>query len=137
MLRPELPNVPDGAAGKSATLNHASTVSGPAPLPVLFGRPVMLIPTLLLPCTTVKGRPVRYVKIPLSVHPPRIAPPAPLFAHFFPSPKGSSATKFVTTRWRMSKSLGPSQAERLLPSWGKLTGVPRCSPLWSVDFPRV
>ena len=77
------------------------------------------------------------MKIPLSVHPPRIALPAPLVAHFFPSPKGSSATKFVTTRWRMSKSLGPSQAFRLLPSWGKLTGVPRCSPLWSVDFPRV
>jgi ribosomal protein S10 len=33
MLRPELPNVPEGAAGKSATLNHASTVSGPVPLP--------------------------------------------------------------------------------------------------------
>jgi len=60
MLRPELPKTPLGARGNAVTSYQESTVCFPSPLPVRFGRGVMLMPMLLF-CTTVKGSPVRMV----------------------------------------------------------------------------
>src|SRR5262249_26790677 len=66
MLRPELPNVPDVTSWNAAGSNHLSTVGlSSVPSPIRFGRPVAKLPTLLLLCTTVNGRPVRVVRMPL------------------------------------------------------------------------
>src|SRR5438309_8060114 len=59
MLRPELPNTPDATAWNAVLSNHESTVCAPWPSPTRLGRPVIRLPTELLLCVTVNGRPVR------------------------------------------------------------------------------
>src|SRR5205085_2011247 len=72
VLRPALPNTPDVTRVYAAGLNHCSTVCAPFGSPVRFGRPVAPAPTLLFPCVTVYGRPVRALRMPLTSQPPRI-----------------------------------------------------------------
>ena len=74
-------------------LNHWSTVFGPSVSPVTFGRPVMLVPTLLLLWVTVNGMAgVRGVDARTRVQSRAITL----------SPSGSAQTKFALKRWRTS-----------------------------------
>src|SRR5881397_3046065 len=50
--------------------------------------------------------------IVLSCHPPRIAPPTPVFAKGFPSPNGNSYRIDDTKRWRTSKTDNPHSHSR-------------------------
>ena len=80
-------------AGTPSMLNHWSTVSGPFGSPVMLGRPVMLVPTLLLLWLTVNGRPERD-----GVD----ARAASSRARTRCWPSGSSTTKLALKRWRTS-----------------------------------
>src|SRR6266487_3590630 len=92
VLRPALPNVPNGCSAKAAVLNHCAVVSGPlGSCPVTFGRslpPAVL--DLSVPTYAVRGNPLDFEMIVLSCHPPRIAAPRPVCMNGFPLPNGSS-----------------------------------------------
>src|SRR5712691_13543492 len=144
VLRPALPQVPNGSSVNASVLNHrAIDCWSPGKIgliPVVFGRSVPApVFDLSVPVYAVLGNPLDFEMIVLICHPPRIALPTPVFAYGFPSPNGNSYRIDETNRWRTSKIDNPhSQLRKKLFCGNSVSPLSTRMPLpLSVDLDNV
>src|SRR5262245_20860789 len=98
IYRDVFPNVNGAGATKAAGLIHRSRPGSNRPDPpapccaapaTTLGRNSPLNIGRVLTTDKDSGSPLAYVWMPLTVHPPKTFPPAPLLRYFFPAPIGN------------------------------------------------